>query len=139
MSIKIVARDAFLAFVVTMAILATLFAAYTFLAPKANADDGAYNYGCETVGHPTLLNWIQKRSICDGPRRPDGSWNRVRIIWTPAHTTNGYCSGSSYYVSCSPARSYDESIQEKETYVVFDSNVLADEPGWLPAGTDTIR
>ncbi|KLI05772.1 hypothetical protein [Mycolicibacterium senegalense] len=28
---------------------------------------------------------------------------------------------------------------EPESYVVFDSNVLPDEPGWLPAGTVTLR
>ena len=36
----------------------------------------------------------QRRTLCDGPVRADGSWERLRIVWTPAHTTPTYCYGS---------------------------------------------
>lgn len=93
--------------------------------------------GCERVAWG-FLGLTQKRTICDGPRRPDGSWERHRRIWTPA----GYVSGSSYcgYYSCSFSQGYyrDESTQELLTYIVFDDNVPPGEPGWLPPGTANI-
>lgn len=89
--------------------------------------------GCETVDWGFL--GYQNRTICDGPRRADGSWSRVRVIWTPAGYVRGYC--GTY--SCYSGYYRDESIQGREEYVVFDSNVLPDEPPWLPLGTNTIR
>lgn len=124
---------------VVTAVLAAGCAVAAMLLASPDADAAPTDNGCMTTGRPILLNWIQKRTICDGPRRPDGSWERTRAIWTPAHTTNGYCSGSYSYVSCSPARSYDESVQEFERYVVFDWNVLPDEPAWLPPGSVVVR
>ena len=111
-------------------------AAMLLASPDADAAPGD---GCMTTGRPVLLNWIQKRTICDGPRRPDGSWERTRAIWTPAHTTSGSSYCGTYSCSYSPPRSYDESVQEFERYIVFDSNVLPDEPAWLPAGTVIVR
>lgn len=103
-------------------------------APVADADPGV---GCETVRWGFF--WSQRRTICDGPRAADGSWTRARRVWTPA----GYVRGSSYCssYSCSYSAGYyrEESTTAFETYVVFDSNVLGDEPGWLPPGTFTIR
>lgn len=104
--------------------------------------------GCEDIGHPNLLNWIQRRAICDGPRYADGHWDRTRVIYTPAHTTNASssCYGGAYSSSCTfyPAQSYDLSIQERTTYPVSDAPgaenaPLPDEPGWLPPGTDNTR
>jgi hypothetical protein len=100
---------------------------------RSQADPGI---GCETI-HWGLFGF-QRRSVCDGPRRGDGSWTRVRVVWTPAHTVSGGCYGT-YYISCYPPRYYEETTNARESYVVFDSNVLPDEPGWLPAGTDTLR
>jgi hypothetical protein len=110
-------------------------ASAAILAPApAQADPGV---GCQTEKWGFL--WSARRTICDGPRRADGSWTRARVVWTPAgyapHRT--YC--SRYSCTSSGGYYYDESIQARETYVVFDSNVLGDEPGWLPAGTDILR
>jgi hypothetical protein len=103
-------------------------------APGAQADSG---YGCESIRWGFLGS--QWRTICDGPRRPDGSWERDRRIWTPA----GYVPRSTYCgtYSCSSSGGYyrEESTTGYERYVVFDSNVLPDEPGWLPPGTVVIR
>lgn len=96
-----------------------------------------YNPGCENVGWGLNIfgSWTQRRIICDGVRRSDGSWNRVRMVYTPAGYVRGYC--GTY--SCYSGYYRDETIQAKETYVVTDFNVLPDEPAWLPPGTDTIR
>ncbi|QDH91706.1 hypothetical protein SEA_PHRAPPUCCINO_28 [Mycobacterium phage Phrappuccino] len=103
-------------------------------APKASADPGI---GCETIRWGFLGS--QRRTICDGPRRGDGSWERVRTIWTPA----GYVPRSTYCGtwSCSSSGGYyrEETVQGLEKYIVFDHNVLPDEPGWLPPGTVTIK
>ena len=112
--------------------------AFTGTAFAAQADaDADPGIGCETIRWGFLGS--QRRTICDGPRRPDGSWTRGSVVWTPA----GYVPRSTYCgtYSCSSSGGYyrEETLQAKETYVVFDSNVLPDEPGWLPPGTDVIR
>ncbi|MEU9805482.1 hypothetical protein [Mycobacterium sp. NPDC050853] len=93
--------------------------------------------GCETTSWG--LFGSQLRTICDGPKRPDGSWIRERRIWTSA----GWVRGSTYcgYYSCTRSEGYyrSESTQTYERYLVFDDNVLGDEPGWLPAGTVVVR
>lgn len=104
------------------------------LTPDANATPGI---GCETINWGFLGS--QRRTICDGPRRPDGSWTRAREIWTPAGYVRGYCSFGTYYSSCTQGYYREQSTQALETYVVFDHNVLPDEPGWLPAGSVVIR
>lgn len=102
-------------------------------APEAQADPGL---GCETIDWGFLGS--QRRTICDGPVKADGNWLRTRIIWTPAHYVPGYCGG--YYVlSCRAGYNVGETLQAKEPYWVNNSNVLPDEPGHLPAGTDIIR
>ena len=106
------------------------------LAPVAPAN-AAYDYGCESIRWGFLAT--QWRTICDGPRRPDGSWERERRIWVPA----GYVPRSTYCgtYSCSSSGGYyrQESTTGYERYVVFDHNVVPGEPGWLPAGTMVIR
>lgn len=99
--------------------------------PSAHADPLS---GCETIRGL----WLGKgtaRDICDGVRRPDGSWLRAREFYTPAYyrDARSSCYGGAYYSSCDftlggvvPRRS-----SGVETYVVFDSNVLPDEPGHL--------
>ena len=73
------------------------------------------------------------------PRRPDGSWERTRAIWTPA----GYVPRSTYCgsYSCSSSGGYyrDESVQGYERYIVLDDNVVPGEPGWLPTGSVVLR
>lgn len=104
------------------------------LAPTAQADPGI---GCETIRWGFLGS--QLRTICDGPRNPDGGWMRLRIVWTPAHYVPFRCTSSAYSASCGGGYHVDDTLQAKETYLVFDHNVLRDEPGWLPPGTDIIR
>ncbi|WP_232005976.1 hypothetical protein [Mycobacterium sp. 852013-50091_SCH5140682] len=93
------------------------------------------NVGCETIAAPGLLAWGQKRTICDGPRRADGSWWRTRQYWTPAH----YVPVSCYRWSCSGGYSVGDSVARYEEYAVTDATVLPDEPGWLPTGSVAIR
>lgn len=96
--------------------------------------------GCETI-HWGFLGF-QRRTVCDGPINPaDGGWTRARVIWTPA----GYVSGSSYcyrysgYCTYNPGYYREESVQAQESYYVLPSNVLPDEPGWLPPGMAVLR
>lgn len=134
-----------LAGVAAMAVAALAGAGHARANPLVG-NTGSQGVGCEDVRHPVLLNWIERRTICDGPRRADGSWNRVRVLYTPAHTTNASssCYGT-YSVSCTfyPSESYDTAIIERQTYPVSDApgavNLpLPDEPGWLPPGTDNV-
>ena len=103
-------------------------------AAHSNADTGL---GCETIRWG--LFGSQRRTVCDTPRRADGSWTRARVVWTPAHYVPRSCYYGTYSASCSGGYSVGESLQAKETYPVNDGNVLPDEPGWLPTGTDVIR
>jgi hypothetical protein len=99
--------------------------------------EAAQGIGCETI-HWGFLGG-QRRTICDTPKRPDGSWTRAREIWVPA----GYIPRSTYCgtYSCSSSGGYyrERGTVAYEEYVVFDSNVLPDEPGWLPTGSVVIR
>ncbi len=97
--------------------------------------DAAPSVGCETIAAPGLLTWGQKRTICDTPRRADGSWTRARQYWTPAH----YVPVSCYRWNCTGGYDVGDTVSRYEEYVVFDSNVLPDEPGWLPTGSVVIR
>lgn len=119
-----------------MAAGAVLVGAGIAYADHANASPAI---GCETVAWPNLLNWGQKRTVCDGPRRPDGSWERARELWTPAHFVPFRCSSSRYSISCSGGYHVGQTTQAFERYMVFDHNVPPGEPGWLPAGTVVIR
>ena len=102
--------------------------------PLAHADSGL---GCLTEKWGFLGS--SRRTLCDTPRAADGSWTRLRVVWTPAHYVPFTCSGGLYYSSCSGGYAVDETLQAKETYPVTDSSVLPDEPGWLPTGSDVIR
>lgn len=104
------------------------------LAPPAQAYP---DVGCESIRWGFLGS--QVRTICDGPQQPDGGWMRARVVWTPAHYVPLRCYSSAYSGSCTGDYYVDESVQAKETYLVFPYNVLQGEPGWLPPGTDVIR
>ena len=120
--------------------LATAAIAGSFIgAGAAHADPfGVSGMGCETVRWG-FLGLTQKRTICDTPRYADGHWDRVRIIWAPAHyvPASSYC--GTYSCNYSAGYSVDEQIYGKETYPVNDGDVLPDEPGWLPTGTAILR
>lgn len=93
--------------------------------------------GCETIRGFWLFKGTA-RNICDGERRPDGSWLRAREFYSPAYYRNASssCSGGRYYSNCTfyPAGWVDRTSSGVETYVVFDYNVLSDEPGHLENG-----
>jgi hypothetical protein len=94
--------------------------------PDAHAD--AAGAGCQTVLWGFLGS--ERRTLCDGPIRPDGSWTRERAVWTPAHYVPVTCSGY-YYISCSGGYAVSQSIDSDETYPVTPDTVLPDEPGHL--------
>lgn len=100
--------------------------------PEAKADPAV---GCQTQSGFWLFHGTQ-RDLCDGPRRGDGSWVRAREFYTPAHQVplSTYCSGGSYYSSCSTTGGYwqPRTSNGVEVYPVTDGTVLGDEPGWIP-------
>jgi hypothetical protein len=102
-------------------------------APSANADDS--DMGCEHIRWGFLGKDV--RTICDGPLRPDGSWERGRLISTPAHIlpAKTTCSGT-YSVTCTfyEKRYVDRVEIEKVFYTVTDDSIPAGEPGWLASG-----
>lgn len=106
-------------------------------APAANAD---YVRGCERIDWGFANSGY--RTICDGPKAPDGSWERERREWTPAHWYTPYCSYRALW--CSGPIYVEESTQSWTTYRVTDDTVpqggflLAPEPAWMPPGTNRI-
>ena len=86
--------------------------------------------GCETIAWPTLLAWGQKRTICDGPVLADGSWQRERVLWTPAHYVPVTCSGE-YFITCSGGYAVGNYVAEDMSYPVTPDTVLPNEPGHL--------
>jgi hypothetical protein len=114
-------------------------ASLAIVVPKANAEPVS---GCQVDLWGFLAS--QRRTICDGPLNPDGSWNRARIVWVPAHNVpfRTYCSGGVYYSSCSTSGGYFVPYSEvsSEVYPVNDTdgapnNHLGDEPPHLVNGT----
>ncbi|AXH46815.1 hypothetical protein SEA_ACOLYTE_72 [Mycobacterium phage Acolyte] len=104
------------------------------LAPAAGAaPDPDLGPNCDTV--PWGFLGSQQRTICDGPLRGDGSWDRKRSIWTPPHTTpiRTSCYGSGSYSSCSTTGGnfVPFTINDTVTYPVTPDTVLPDEPGHL--------
>ncbi|AOZ61278.1 hypothetical protein SEA_DARTHPHADER_38 [Mycobacterium phage DarthPhader] len=116
--------------------IAALMVAATLAAPTANADED-YDKGC--AFDPWGFLGSQDRTICDGPRRPDGSWQRGRLISVPSHVNpaRSTCSGT-YSVTCTfREKEYvDMRIIEKVFYDLTDDNIPPGEPGWLPPGTE---
>lgn len=98
-------------------------------APEA----GAAPRGCEEILWGFLGS--QRRLICDGPIRADGSWERYRIIGIPAHYRNPRmsCSSGSYTSNCTfyPGGWVEQQNIEETSYIVFPHNVLPNEPGHL--------
>jgi hypothetical protein len=82
-----------------------------------------------------LLGRWTSRIICDGPRRPDGSWTRAREFYAPAYVApaRSSCYGGYYSSSCTfyPAHVVPEFQIGPETYPVTDDTVLPDEPGYI--------
>jgi len=72
-----------------------------------------------------------KRTICDGPMAPDGSWQRGRGFYAPAFVADGYsvCYSRSY-CTFSPPRTVPV-LDTREYYTVTPATVLSDEPGYV--------
>lgn len=104
---------------------------------KADTAIPGFGQGCETV-HTGLFR-EQRRTVCDGPKRADGSWEREREIWIPAGWVPGFCSGYDWTSSCTQSYPRARSTVAYEQYPVTDATVLSDEPGWLAPGTVIIR
>lgn len=68
------------------------------------------------------------RMICDGDRKADGSWLRVRGFFDDRYYVPFTCSR----YSCSGGYWVDE-LEVIERYPVTDDTVLPDEPGWIPS------
>lgn len=96
--------------------------------------------GCQEIVWGAFGN--QLRLICDGPRNPDGSWMRNRVIGIPAGYRNGssQCYGGAIlagytwgFSNCqnSPSGYYPQVTFSDDHYLVFPNNVLPDEPGYL--------
>ena len=92
--------------------------------------------GCETI-HWGFFG-ADRRQVCDGPKQADGTWQRTRTVFTPAHVQPLSCLTLSSGLQCSGGYLVPETTQTQESYVVAPDTVLPDEPGWLPAGTDNI-
>ncbi|TRW77547.1 hypothetical protein FK535_26865 [Mycolicibacterium sp. 018/SC-01/001] len=104
--------------------------------------------GCETV-HWGLFG-SDRRQICDGPKQPDGTWQRTRTVYTPAsflplRCTSHYLSssygsdpGDATSVTCTGGYPVPQTTRAQESYVVAPTTVLPDEPGWLAPGTDNV-
>jgi hypothetical protein len=99
-------------------------------AARAEAAPGV---GCETVRWGFLGS--QRRTVCDTPRRADGSWTRAREVWVPSGWVPGYCTR----YSCTAGYYREGGTVAYEEYPVTDGTVLPDEPGWLPTGSVVIR
>lgn len=79
-----------------------------------------------------------RRLLCDGPMFADGTWNRLRIRYTPAHYVPFTCSYSRYYSSCSGGYHVEYSEAEHIIYPINpngENKVLPDEPGYLGDST----
>lgn len=100
--------------------------------PRAQADPGV---GCQTVVWGFLAS--QRRTLCDGPIFADGSWNRARVVWTPAHQVPINCYGGYWSTSCSGGYFVSERVNSSETYPVTPATVLPDEPGHISVGSLT--
>lgn len=89
--------------------------------PEAKADN---DIGCQTILWGFLGS--QRRTICDGPILPDGSWMRVRAIWWPERwvpvSCGRYSCWGGYWI---------EEGGSREVYPVRPETVLPDEPGHL--------
>lgn len=125
-------------FLAAMASAAVVVGTGSLWAAEAKAD--GYVMGCERIGWGFFMSGY--RTICDGPKRPDGSWDRTRREWTPAHWYTPYCSSRAWI--CPSPYFVGESTQRFETYPVSDAPgaenaPLQGEPGWLPSGSVVIR
>jgi hypothetical protein len=109
---------------VAAAMVAAALAAGTIaVAPQASAD------GCQTVQWGFL--GFKRRTLCDSPIGPDGSWMRHRTVYAPGRYVPASCDFD-YYITCYDGYSTGPIVSSDETYPVSPETVLPDEPGHLP-------
>ena len=92
--------------------------------------------GCEVIHWGAFGN--DRRKVCDGPLQPDGSWQRIRTVFTPERDTPVSCDSNPYHPengSQCHGGYRPEALQSQEAYPVTPDTVLPDEPGWLPPYT----
>lgn len=94
----------------------------------ARSDAAPSGVSCRTDAWGFMAT--QRRTLCDGPVQADGSWQRMRVVWTPAHTTPTYCYGS-LWIYCTGGDFVGERVNSREQYPVTPATVLADEPQHL--------
>lgn len=111
-----------------LAIFVALVACTCAFSPSiANAD---VHPGC--ANDPWGFLGSKTRTICDGPKQPDGSWVRFRIVWIPAHDVPISTSCGEYSCTTSGGYFQDTQIFEKVKYPVTPETVVPGEPDWLP-------
>jgi len=75
------------------------------------------------------------RYLCDGPLRPDGSWERCRNFYSPEK----YWESWNIDEDGNPVSSYSlPMLNIYECYTVTPDTVLPDEPGWIDPPSDRI-
>lgn len=94
-----------------------------------------YPSGAKCVDQFWLIPFqSNRRTICDGPILPDGSWIRLREFYSPAHRVplRTSCYGT-YSFSCTTTGGYtaERTSNGIESYSVRPETVLADEPGHI--------
>lgn len=109
-----------------------IIAAAVGLAAPSHADGAPAPAGANCQTDRWGFMGSQRRTLCDGPVSPDGSWMRERTIWVPAHYTPSTCySFGSSGTSCSTGYLVDQREVSSEVYPVRPDTVLSDEPGHL--------
>ena len=108
-----------------MGLGAVLAAAILYAGPNARADGP----GCVSQFWMYGLR-ASTRRLCDGPRLPDGSWNRSREFYAPATYVPMTCNWNSYGGYCTGGYTLPE-LSILTIYPVTDQTVLPDEPGWI--------
>lgn len=106
-------------------------------APHAKADglNGPTSLGCTAQTDLWGFLGSQRRTLCDWPARPDGSWTRERLVWIPEHdvpfTCDTYGGRYSSHTTCGGGYHVDVTQVSDEAYPVTPDTVLPDEPGHL--------
>lgn len=93
------------------------------------------------VHHPLPPNCVQQywlyglrgttRTLCDGPIRADGSWERRRNFYADARYVPVTCSWNRWGGGCSGGYTLPVFDTGVESYIVTPATVLNDEPGHL--------
>ena len=120
----------------TLLIVTSMVASLFCINQMATANATPIPYGCQDDLWWTLQ--ATRRLICDGTLQTNGSWMRLRVMYTPAHQVPVTCYGR-YYVTCSGGYFVDYNEAANETYIVTPETKLPDEPGYLGDATANLQ